>query len=91
MGFEMNVNFDAQTATDTDFHGIKRLLQQLFLKVLFSEGDGRERYRTISRWDSAVSMRFFEININDNSNDVMEGGKQSYDEQHTRCGNEANF
>lgn len=33
MGFEMNVNFDAQTATDTDFHGIKRLLQQLFLKT----------------------------------------------------------
>jgi len=33
MGFEMNVNFDAQTATDTDFHGIKRLLQQLFLKA----------------------------------------------------------
>ena len=33
MGVEMNVNFDAQTATDTDFHGIKRLLQQLFLKV----------------------------------------------------------
>merc|ERR1712168_35757 len=29
----MNVNFDAQTATDTDFHGIKRLLQQLFLKA----------------------------------------------------------
>merc|ERR1719481_1618709 len=28
----MNVNFDAQTATDADFHGIKRLLQQLFLK-----------------------------------------------------------
>ena len=33
MGVEMNVNFDAQTATDADFHGIKRLLQQLFLKV----------------------------------------------------------
>jgi len=33
MGLEMNVNFDAQTATDTDFHGIKRLLQQLFLKA----------------------------------------------------------
>ena len=33
MGVEMNVNFDAQTATDSDFHGIKRLLQQLFLKV----------------------------------------------------------
>ena len=31
-----------------------------------------------SRWNSAVSMRFFDININDNSNDVMEGGKQSY-------------
>merc|ERR1712168_401603 len=29
----MNVNFDAQTATDSDFHGIKRLLQQLFLKA----------------------------------------------------------
>merc|ERR1719295_707438 len=29
----MNVNFDAQTATDADFHGIKRLLQQLFLKA----------------------------------------------------------
>ena len=34
MGVEMNVNFDAQTATDADFHGIKRLLQQLFLKVV---------------------------------------------------------
>jgi len=33
MGVEMNVNFDAQTATDADFHGIKRLLQQLFLKA----------------------------------------------------------
>jgi len=33
MGMEMNVNFDAQTATDADFHGIKRLLQQLFLKA----------------------------------------------------------
>jgi len=33
MGVEMNVNFDAQTATDSDFHGIKRLLQQLFLKA----------------------------------------------------------
>merc|ERR1719419_1272195 len=29
----MNVNFDAQTASDTDFQGIKRLLQQLFLKA----------------------------------------------------------
>merc|ERR1711931_618278 len=29
----MNVNFDAQTATDADFHGIKRLVQQLFLKA----------------------------------------------------------
>merc|ERR1712126_350191 len=33
MGVEMNVNFDAQTATDADFHGIKRLLHQLFLKA----------------------------------------------------------
>merc|ERR1711942_193161 len=33
MGVEMNVNFDAQTASDADFHGIKRLLQQLFLKA----------------------------------------------------------
>merc|ERR1711872_35647 len=33
LGVEMNVNFDAQTATDADFHGIKRLLQQLFLKA----------------------------------------------------------
>jgi len=33
MGVEMNVNFDAQTATDADFHGIKRLLLQLFLKA----------------------------------------------------------
>merc|ERR1712042_383481 len=33
MGVEMNVNFDAQTATDADFHGIKRLLRQLFLKA----------------------------------------------------------
>merc|ERR1712168_1757503 len=33
VGVEMNVNFDAQTATDADFHGIKRLLQQLFLKA----------------------------------------------------------
>merc|ERR1711872_119401 len=33
LGLQMNVNFDAQTATDADFHGIKRLLQQLFLKA----------------------------------------------------------
>jgi len=33
IGLEMNVNFDAQTPTDVDFHGIKRLLQQLFLKA----------------------------------------------------------
>jgi len=33
IGTEIPVNFDAQTPTDTDFHGIKRLLQQLFLKA----------------------------------------------------------
>merc|ERR1711872_63689 len=33
LGLQMNVNFDAQTASDTDFQGIKRLLQQLFLKA----------------------------------------------------------
>merc|ERR1712135_48606 len=33
VGQEMNVDFEAQTPSESDFHGIKRLLQQLFLKA----------------------------------------------------------
>ncbi|KAH7936859.1 hypothetical protein HPB49_005881 [Dermacentor silvarum] len=36
---EVNVDFEARTPDDSDFHGIKRLLQQLFLKARVNLSD----------------------------------------------------
>lgn len=66
---EIEVNFEAMTPDDTDFHGIRRLLQQLFLKAHI---DLSELSELIIKQNYVCSVVKQEINEEEDDDDDME-------------------